>query len=79
MKKLTKRTWNEVFSRNNLGNYLGAMYFKGKEVSYYEIKKVSMSKHEYEWNFIELDKYSHGLNEKYIVDQLIEGLGDHIK
>ena len=28
---------------------------------------------------MEEDKHSHGLNEKYIVGQFIEGLGDHIK
>lgn len=28
---------------------------------------------------MELEKYSHGLNENSIVGQFIEGLGDHIK
>ena len=28
---------------------------------------------------MEVDKYSHGLNEKSIVGQFIEALGDHIK
>ena len=55
------------------------MYFNWNEDANYEIKKWSMSKDEYEWNFMEADKYSHGLNEKSIVGQFIEALGDHIK
>ena len=55
------------------------MYFKGKEYVYYEIKKGLMSKDEYEWNFMEEGKYSHGFNEKSIIGQFIEGLGDHFK
>ena len=68
-----------MFSRNTLNKYLGEMYFKGKEDAYYEIKKGPMSKDEYELNFMEPDKYSHVLNEKSIVGQFIERLGDHIK